>query len=122
MSKLAGKIALVTGGSSGIGLATAKEFVNEGAFVFITGRREPELTKAVKDLGDNVTAVRSDVSKTGDLDRLFTQIKNDKGKLDILFANAGAARYAALGDDLLESPDRGGARRFLLEPLQRFQP
>ena len=98
MTKLAGKIALVTGGSSGIGLATAKEFVNEGAFVFITGRRESELTKAVRELGDNVTAVRSDVSKTGDLDRLFTQIKNDKGRLDILFANAGTAKYAPLGE------------------------
>ena len=98
MSKLAGKIALVTGGNSGIGLATAKEFVNEGAYVFITGRREPELAAAESEIGRNVTAVRGDVANLGDLDRLFAQIKREKNKLDIVFANAGAARYAALGE------------------------
>ena len=97
MGKLDGKIALITGGNSGIGLATAKEFVNEGAYVFITGRREAELARAVKEIGKNVTAVRGDVSNLGDLDRLFAQIKQEKGKLDIVFANAGFARYAALG-------------------------
>src|SRR5215813_4484829 len=97
MSKLEGKVALVTGGNSGIGLATAKQFVNEGAYVFITGRREPELAAAVKEIGRNVTGVQGDVSKLGDLDRLFAQIKREKGKLDIVFANAGVAKYAPLG-------------------------
>ena len=98
MSKLEGKIALVTGGNSGIGLATAKQFVNEGAYVFITGRREPELAAAVREIGRNVTGVQGDVSNLGDLDRLFAQIKRDKGKLDIVFANAGIARYGNLGE------------------------
>jgi NAD(P)-dependent dehydrogenase (short-subunit alcohol dehydrogenase family) len=97
MGKLDGKIALITGGSSGIGLATAKRFVNEGAYVFITGRRDTELAKAVKEIGKNVTAVRGDVSKLPDLDRLFAQIKREKAKLDIVFANAGIAKYAHLG-------------------------
>jgi NAD(P)-dependent dehydrogenase (short-subunit alcohol dehydrogenase family) len=97
MGKLDGKVALVTGGNSGIGLATAKQFVREGAYVFITGRRDPELAAAVKEIGKNVTAVRGDVSKLDDLDRLFAQIKREKGKLDIVFANAGIAQYAPLG-------------------------
>ena len=96
MGKLDGKIALVTGGNSGIGLATAKQFVNEGAYVFITGRREPELARAVQEIGRNVTGVRGDVSNLGDLDRLFAQIKREKGKLDIVFANAGSAMFAPL--------------------------
>src|SRR5437762_1581174 len=98
MDKLNGKIALVTGGNSGIGLATAKEFVNEGAYVFVTGRREPELAAAVKEIGKNVTGIRGDVSNLADLDRLFTQIKREKDKVDIVFANAGIATYAALGE------------------------
>ncbi len=97
MNKLEGKITLVTGGTSGIGLATAKQFVNEGAYVFITGRREAELAAAVKEIGRTVTGVRGDVSKLDDLDRLFAQIKREKGKLDIVFANAGVARFARLG-------------------------
>jgi len=97
MCKLGGKIALVTGGSSGIGFATAKQFVREGAYVFITGRRKAELDAAVKEIGRNVTGVLGDVSNLADLDRLFDQIKREKGKLDIVFANAGVARYAALG-------------------------
>ena len=97
MNKLEGKIALVTGGNSGIGLATAKQFVNEGAYVFITGRRDSELAAAVKEIGRNVTGVRGDVSNLGDLDRLFAQISRDQGKLDVVFANAGFARYAAFG-------------------------
>jgi NAD(P)-dependent dehydrogenase (short-subunit alcohol dehydrogenase family) len=97
MGKLEGKIALVTGGNGGIGLATAKRFVSEGAYVFITGRRNDELTTAVKEIGKNVTGVQGDVSKLADLDRLFAQIKREKGKLDIVFANAGVARYARLG-------------------------
>ena len=97
MGKLEGKIALITGGNGGIGLATAKQFVNEGAYVFITGRRDTELAAAVKEIGRNVTGVQGDVSNLGDLDRLFAQIKREKGKLDIVFANAGVARYAPLG-------------------------
>ncbi len=97
MGKLEGKTALITGGNSGIGLATAKQFVNEGAYVFITGRRDPELAAAVKEIGRNVTGVQGDVSNLGDLDRLFAQIEQEKGKLDIVFANAGASRLAPLG-------------------------
>jgi NAD(P)-dependent dehydrogenase (short-subunit alcohol dehydrogenase family) len=97
MGKLAGKIALVSGASSGIGLATAKEFVKEGAYVFITGRRDSELAAAATEIGRNVTGVRGDVSNLRDLDRLFAQIKQEKGKLDIVFANAGTAKYAPFG-------------------------
>ena len=97
MGKLEGKIALITGGNSGIGLATAKRFVSEGAYVFITGRRNPELAAAVKEIGEDVTGVRGDVSDLGDLDRLFAQIKKEKGKLDIVFSNAGTAKYAGFG-------------------------
>ena len=97
MGKLEGKIALVTGGTSGIGLATAKEFMTEGAYVFITGRRAPELAAAVKEIGSNVIGIQGDASNLGDLDRLFEQIKREKGKLDIVFANAGTAKYAPLG-------------------------
>ena len=97
MGKLAGRIALVSGGTRGIGLATAKEFVKEGAYVFITGRRDSELAAATTEIGRNVTGTRGDVSNLGDLDRLFTQIKREKGKLDIVFANAGSAKYAPFG-------------------------
>lgn len=97
MGKLEGKIALITGANSGIGLATAKQFVNEGAYVFITGRRDSELVAAVKEIGRNVTGVQGDVTNLGDLDRLFAQIKREKGKLDIVFANAGAAKFAPIG-------------------------
>jgi NAD(P)-dependent dehydrogenase (short-subunit alcohol dehydrogenase family) len=96
MGKLDQEIAVVTGGNSGIGLATAKQFVNEGAHVFITGRREAELAAAVKDIGKNVTAVQGDVTSLADLDRLYAQIKREKGKVDIVFANAGYARFAPL--------------------------
>lgn len=95
--KLAGKIALITGGSSGLGLATAKRFVSEGAHVFITGRRQPELDNAVNEIGGSVTAVRSDISNLADLDRLFATIKEQKGRLDILFANAGGGAFVPLG-------------------------
>ncbi len=97
MRKLEGKTAVITGGNSGIGLATAKQFVNEGAYVFITGRREPELAAAVNQIGRNVTAVPGDVSNLDDIDRLFARIEREKGRLDIVFANAGIARYAPLG-------------------------
>ncbi len=98
LGKLEAKVALITGGNSGIGLATAKRFVNEGAYVFITGRRKEELNAAVKEIAKNVTAVQGDVSNLGDLDRLFAQIKKEKGKIDIVFANAGVAKYAPLGE------------------------
>jgi NAD(P)-dependent dehydrogenase (short-subunit alcohol dehydrogenase family) len=96
VGRLESKNALVTGGSSGIGLATAEEFVKEGAYVFITGRREAELGAAVKQIGKNVAGVQGDVSDPSDLDRLFAQIKRERGQLDIVFANAGIAKYASL--------------------------
>jgi NAD(P)-dependent dehydrogenase (short-subunit alcohol dehydrogenase family) len=94
--KLAGKIAVITGGSSGIGLATAKRFVNEGAYVFITGRRQSELDAAVSEIGQNVTGVQGDVSKLADIDKLYAAVKKQKGKLDIVFANAGTGAFAPL--------------------------
>src|SRR2546430_9735204 len=97
MGKLEGKIALVTGANSGIGLATAKRFVSEGAYVFIAGRRDAELAAAAAQIERNVPAVPGDVSRPADLDRLFAQIKREKGRLDVLFANAGVAKYAPLG-------------------------
>ena len=106
VGKLEGKIAVVTGANSGIGLATAKQFVNEGAYVFITGRRDAELAAAVKEIGRNVAGVQGDVSNLSDLDRLFTQIKREKAKLDVVFANAGVARSAPVGEiteDLYDS-------------------
>ncbi len=105
-SKFEGKIALVTGGNSGIGLATAKRFVQEGAYVFITGRRQASLDAAVKEIGSNVTAVQGDVANLADLDRLFAAIKEQKGKLDILFANAGGGEFAAMGSITEEHFDK----------------
>jgi NAD(P)-dependent dehydrogenase (short-subunit alcohol dehydrogenase family) len=97
MSKLEGKVAVITGGNSGIGLATAQLFAAEGAHVFITGRRQSELDKAVKQIGENVTAVQGDVSNLADLDRLYSIVKEHKGHIDILFANAGGGEFAPLG-------------------------
>jgi NAD(P)-dependent dehydrogenase (short-subunit alcohol dehydrogenase family) len=97
MGKLEGKTAVITGGSSGIGLATAKRFVDEGAYVFITGRRQGELETAVGLIGKNVTAVQSDVSKMADLDKLYATVKKQEGKPDIVFANAGTGSFAPLG-------------------------
>lgn len=94
--KLTGKIALITGGTSGLGFATAKRFIAEGAYVFITGRRQPELDAAVKELGENAAGYRGDISKLSELDGLFAAIKQAKGKLDILFANAGGGSFAPL--------------------------
>jgi NAD(P)-dependent dehydrogenase (short-subunit alcohol dehydrogenase family) len=97
MGKLEGKVAVITGGSTGIGLATAERFVAEGAYVFITGRRQEELDAAVKRIGKNVAGVQGDVAKLADLDRLYATIKQQKGHIDILFANAGLGEFAALG-------------------------
>ena len=106
MGKFEGKIALVTGGTSGIGLATAQKFVNEGAYVYITGRRQNELDKAVNQIGKNVTGVQGDISKLEDLDKLYDIIKQEKGKLDILFANAGTGNFLPLGEITEEQVDR----------------
>ncbi|MGI4740645.1 MAG: glucose 1-dehydrogenase [Janthinobacterium lividum] len=92
--KLAGKIALITGGNSGIGLATAQRFVAEGAFVFITGRRQAELDAALQTIGNQASAIQGDVSNLADLDRVIATIKEQKGTLDVLFANAGIAEFA----------------------------
>src|SRR5207237_8645278 len=97
MSKLEGKTALITGGTSGIGLATTKAFVNEGAYIFITGRRKAELAAAVQEIGRNVTGIQGDVSNLGELDRLYTQIKQEKRRSENIFANAGSAKLAAFG-------------------------
>ncbi|MGE7602618.1 SDR family NAD(P)-dependent oxidoreductase [Peribacillus sp. NPDC097675] len=106
MGKFEDKIALVTGGTSGIGLATAQKFVNEGAYVYITGRRQNELDKAVNLIGKNVTGVQGDISKLDDLDKLYDIIKQEKGKLDILFANAGVGSFLPLGEITEEQIDR----------------
>jgi len=106
MGKFEGKIALVTGGTSGIGLATAQKFVNEGAYVYITGRRQNELNKAVNQIGKNVTGVQGDISKLEDLDKLYDIIKQEKGKLDILFANAGTGSFLPLSEITEEQVDR----------------
>jgi NAD(P)-dependent dehydrogenase (short-subunit alcohol dehydrogenase family) len=89
MGKLEGKIALITGGSEGMGFDTAKEFISEGAFVFITGRRKPALDKAVAALGEGATGLQADSGKLDDLDRIYDEIKEKKGRLDVVFANAG---------------------------------
>ncbi len=98
MKRLEGKVAVITGGSSGIGLATAQRFVEEGAHVFITGRRQGELDAAVNQIGKSVTGVQGDVSNLEDLDRLYATVKEKKGHIDILFANAGIGEFAPLGE------------------------
>ncbi|HXX97284.1 MAG TPA: glucose 1-dehydrogenase [Candidatus Bathyarchaeia archaeon] len=96
--RLEGKVAVITGGNSGIGLATAQRFVQEGAYVFITGRRQSELDKAVNQIGkSNVTGLQGDVSNLTDLDRLYYMVKQQTDRIDILFANAGVADVAPLG-------------------------
>ena len=97
MKKLEGKVAVITGGNSGIGLATAQRFAAEGAHVFITGRRQGELDAAVRDIGKNVTGVQGDVSNLTDLDRLYATVKQQQGHIDVLFANAGGGELAPLG-------------------------
>jgi NAD(P)-dependent dehydrogenase (short-subunit alcohol dehydrogenase family) len=95
--KLSGKVAVITGGTEGIGLATAQLFVKEGAYVFITGRRQKELEEAVKAIGRNVTGVQGDVAKLADLDRLYETVGEVKGRIDIILANAGVGEFAPLG-------------------------
>jgi NAD(P)-dependent dehydrogenase (short-subunit alcohol dehydrogenase family) len=97
MRKLQGKVAVITGGSSGIGLAAAKLFAKEGAYVFITARRQKELDEAVKIVGSNITGVQGDVSKLADLDRLYEAVKAKERRIDIVFANAGVGEFAPLG-------------------------
>ena len=95
MGKLQGKVAVITGGTTGIGLASAKLFVEEGAYVFITGRRQKELDEAVRAIGSNVTGVQGDVAKLADLDRLYERV-NKRGRIDVLFANAGIGAFVPL--------------------------
>src|SRR6202451_341418 len=95
--KLQGKVAVITGGTTGIGLATAKLFVKEGAYVFITGRRQKELDEAVEAIGSNVTGVQGDIAKLADLNRLYETISQVKGRIDIVFANAGVGEFVPFG-------------------------
>ena len=96
MGKLDGKVAVITAATSGMALATAKLFVEEGAYVFISGRRQDALDKAVKEIGRNVTGVQGDASKLDDLDRLFETVKREKGSIDVLFASAGRGEFAPI--------------------------
>ena len=105
MGKLQGKVAVITGGTQGIGLATAKLFVSEGAYVFITGRRQKELEKAVASIGSNVTGVQGDVANLADLDRLYESVKA-KGRIDVLFANVGLGGFVPLGSITEEYYDK----------------
>jgi len=106
MGKLENKVAVITGGSSGMGLATAKRFVAEGAYVFITGRRQAELDAAIKEIGKNVTGVQGDVANLKDLDRLYEAVKTGKGHLDIVFANAGVGELVPIGSITEEHFDK----------------
>jgi NAD(P)-dependent dehydrogenase (short-subunit alcohol dehydrogenase family) len=94
MKRLEGKIAVITGGNSGIGLATAQRFVGEGAYVFVNDLRQGELDVAVKQIGKNVTGVQADVSNLSDLDRLYATVKQQKGRINVLFANSGLLEFA----------------------------
>ncbi len=106
MGKLQGKVAVITGGSTGIGLAAAKLFVREGAYVFIMGRRQKELDEAVRAIGSNVSGVQGDVAELADLDRLYDTVGGVKGQIDIVFANAGVAEFAPLGSITEEHFDK----------------
>ena len=104
--RLSGKIALITGGGTGIGLDIAKKYVEEGAYVYITGRRENKLQEAVSTIGKNIDYVVADVTKKEDMEKVAEKIKNEKGKLDILIANAGVGNYIAIEDVTLEEFNR----------------
>jgi len=106
MGKLDGKVAVITGGSSGMALASAKLFVDEGAYVFITGRRQEALDDAVNQIGRNVTGVQGDAANLADLDHLFDTVKRDKGRIDVLFASAGTAEAGKLGEITEENFDK----------------
>ena len=106
MGKLSGKVAVITAATSGMALATAKLFVEEGAYVFITGRRKDKLDEAVKAIGRNVTGVQGDASKLADLDRLYETVKKEKGKIDVLFASAGWGEFAKIGEVTEEHFDK----------------
>src|SRR3984957_12354156 len=106
MGKLKGKVAVITGGSSGMALETAKVFVEEGAYVFITGRRREKLDEAVKAIGRNVTGVQGDASNLADLDRLYETVKKEKGRIDVLFASAGTGEFAPIGEVTEEHFDK----------------
>ena len=106
MGKLEGKVAVITGGSSGMALASARRFVEEGAYVFITGRRQSELDKAKAEIGKNVTAVQGDVAKLSDLDKLYAAVKSEKGALDIVVANAGIVEMVMTKDATPEHYDK----------------
>lgn len=124
MSKLQGKVAVITGGSSGIGLATAKRFVEEGAYVFITGRRQSELDKAVTLIGRNVTAVQGDVLNLDDLDRLYAKVSQVKGSIDVLFANSGFIELQTIDQITEEHFDKtfGVNARGMLFTVQKALP
>jgi NAD(P)-dependent dehydrogenase (short-subunit alcohol dehydrogenase family) len=124
MARLQDKIAVVTGGSTGIGLATARRFVEEGAHVFIAGRREAELAKAVEQIGRNVAAIQCDVAELDDLDRLFGKVRDEKGRVDILFANSGVMEFQSIGEITPEHFDRTFAVnvRGLLFTVQKALP
>ncbi len=106
MGKLAGKVAVITAATSGMTLATAKLFVEEGAYVFITGRRQTTLDKAAQEIGHNVTGVQGDAGVLADLDRLYEVVKSEKGKIDILFASAGDSEFATIGNVTEEGFDK----------------
>ncbi len=106
VTEISRKIAVITGGSSGIGLATAKRFADEGAYVFITNRRQSELDGAVKEIGRNVTGIQGDVVKLADIDKIYAAVKEQKGKADIIFANAGIGEFAPFGQVTEEHFDK----------------
>ena len=127
MGKLQGKVAVITGGTQGIGVATAKLFASEGAHVFITGRRQKELDEAVRAIGDNVTGIQGDVAKLADLDRLYENINATGRRIDIVFANAGIAEFAALDsiteahfDKLFSTKMRAGEKATAQRLARRF--